>query len=410
MSYFGISGLNIPTMSEILTAVKTRFKTAWGTDIRVDDPDGVFGRLAAILSEIKNDVLAELTATAAALLPSTSMGALLSEIVKFNGITRNVASHSTVTVTLSATAGAGTTIPNGALVGTSTGAQFEISGPVVIAAGLTDTALATAVEEGSVEAAATHLNQILTPVYGWESVNNVLDATLGDAVESDPALRARRWAAAVAVGLHHPSIIYKVLADLDDVTDTYVEVNNGTTTNSNGVPSGHIRAILIGGTDQDIADTLFGIHPLGALWPQGAGSIAGGIGSHGDEHVVATDSETGQTETMNFDRGVLLPIWITVNTVLNGSYPTDGNDQIKAAILEFFAGTLTIDGITVEKFKLGETVVSSRLYTPCNKVIGHSVREVLIGTSSGPNSQADIVLLLNQLATTDVDKIVINPI
>lgn len=414
MTIFGPDGLDIPTLSEILASIRSRYKAAYGDDCRVDDVDGVVGRHAGVLSETKNHCLSELAATVAGLLPSTSTGALLEEMVKFNGITKNYASKSTVILSVTANE-AGSTIPDLALVATQTGIEFEISGPVVLAPYETKTNVsATAVNAGAYAAPAGTITQILTPVYGWESVTNAADAIVGNAEETDPALRKRRWEAAQAVGLHHPSMIKKALRNLPDVTEVAVEINNGTTINENGVPPGHVRAIVIGGDDQDIADTLFGKtgNPgATAIGIAGAGSVAAGIGTYGDEEVVSTDTVEGQSETMYFDRGEWVPIYIDVRTKIDyAEFPMNGPDLIIAAILEFFAGTLEINDVPVDKFKLGDDVVSSRLYTPCNAVPGHSVRSVLISVAPNPTSDSDIPLSINQIATTDATKIKVTPV
>lgn len=411
MTYFStVSGLVYPAWAALLDAMKARFRAAYGDDIRVDDPDGGMGRMARIIAERTSDILSDLGATVACLLPSTSNGAILDELVKFNGITRNVATNTTGQVTIYSNDYSLSLPPSGALCGTESGDEFNISGPVNIGPNSNTTVSVACTVEGAVQALAGTVTKIVTPYRGWESVTNALDFTPGDSRESDPNLRARRWAAALAVGLHHPSMIKKVLGDLTGVTEVFVDVNNGSVTSDSGVPPGNVRAILIGGTDQDIADTLFGIHPLGDAYPRGAGSIAGGIGSFGSNFAVSTDPETSQSETMYFDRGIQIPIYITVNTVKLPTYPVDGDDQIKDAIVSFFDGDLEIDDVTVEPFHLGDDVVSSRIYTPCNKVSGHRVREVLISRTPGPNSQADIPMLNHELAVTDADKIYINGI
>jgi len=409
MSFFStVTGLAIPSWSTLFTSFKTRFKAAFGDEIRVDDPDGVYGRLARIFCEMKNDVLADFSATMNALLPSTSTGAFLDEMVKFNGITRNVASNTTCFVRCYANT-YGTTIPaTGALIGTPDG-NFELDGaPTVIAPSGNALIAATAVEEGDVFASVGPVD-ILTPIRGWESAEIEGTIVIGDAIESDPALRTRRWEAARAVGIHHPSMIKKVLSDLDDVTEVFVEVNKGTTTNSNGVPPGCVRAITIGGDDQDIADTLFGIHPLGDMYPPGAGSVAAGIGTYGLQSQVATDTETGQSDTMYWDDGVEIPVYVVVNTrISSSSFPLNGADQIAEAIEAFSEGDLEIDDVSVDPFHLGDDVVASRLYTPCNKVIGHSVESIYIGRTADPTSSADVVMGNHEKPTFSAANVTVN--
>lgn len=412
MTIFGPNGLDIPTLAEIIDDFVVRFKAKLGDDIRVEDVDGVYGRINVIISRVKSDILAELEATVAGLLPSTSSGVLLEELVKFNGLTKNVATRSVVDSLQLVANDAGTTILAGDLVGTRTGIQFALDVGHVLAPNETKNDVsATAVEEGAFPADANTITQILTPRKGWASVTNLTDATPGNAVEQDPALRIRRWRAALAVGLHHPSIIEKVIADLDGVTDVHIEVNNGTTANENGVPPQHIRAIVIGGTDQDIADTLFGIHPLGDAYPQGAGSIGAGIGSYGGTGVAVSDPETSQTDTIYFQRGLTRSIYITVQTVINHRvYPTNGSDLIKQSILEFFEGNLEINDVPVDPFRLGDDVVSPRLYTPANAVPGHSIRSILIGFTANPTSSDDLPIATHEIAKTALANIKVEPV
>src|SRR4030042_862978 len=192
MAIFSTSGLTIQTQEEVLADLRLRFKAKYGDTCRVDDVDGVLGRLAAILAEAKSDTLNDLAATVAGLLPSTSIGTLLQDRVKFNGIERNVASKSTVALTVYSNA-AGCTIPEGSIVATVTGVQFETDIAVVVPPSDSRTVTATAIEDGALEAPAGTLTEIVTPVFGWGSVTNLSDAVTGNARETDPALRARRW-------------------------------------------------------------------------------------------------------------------------------------------------------------------------------------------------------------------------
>jgi hypothetical protein len=394
---FSSSGLTIPTRAEILEEIVAAFKSSFGDTCRVDDVDGVLGRIAGILADMKDDVLSELAATVGALLPSTSYGVFLEELMKFNGITKNVASKSTVTVTITAN-DAGCSVYEGDLVGTVTGVQFELDSDLVVGPGLSDDVTATAVEEGALAAPSGTIDQILTPRYGWASVTNDNDATIGNAVESDPAARLRRWQAASAVGLHHPSAIKKAISDLDNVTDCLVEVNHSSITNENGVPPQHVRVIVVGGDSDEIGQTLFG---------PGAGSIGAGIGTWGDQSVAV--SAEGQPDTIRFDRGTPINIFVIVRTHKGSGYPIDGDDRIKAAVLDFAAGDLEIvvddETVSVDPFHLGDDVVASRLFTPCNAVPGHSVRDVFIGIVANPTTDDDIAIANNEYAYFDIDNI-----
>jgi len=396
---FGDSGLTISTLAEVILAIANRYKAAYGDNVRVDDPDGVVGRNARILSETKHDVLTELAATVAALLPSTSSVTLLEELVKFNGITRNVASKSTATVTITANA-AGCTVPAGSLVATSDGVQFETDAQIVVASGLTGNVAVTAVEEGAQEAAAGTITTILTPVYGWASVTNAAAATPGDARETDPQLRARRWDTAQGTGPHSPAAILSALKDINGVTKAMVEVNNGNATNSNGVPGHTIRAIVAGGAAQDIGDSLFG---------PGYGSVGSGVGTYGTESVACTDSDSGQSGTVYYDIASAVDIYIEVRTRKLSDYPAGGDDFIKAAIVDLFDGELEINDVAIDAYGLGDNVTSGQIYTPCNSVQGHLVQAIYVEKAASP-SETEVEIDNDEYATTATAKITITAV
>lgn len=395
---FDDNGLTISTLSEVLLAIANRYKAAYGDNVRVDDPDGVVGRHARILSEVKHDILTELAATVAGLTPSTSSGTLLEELVKFNGITRNVASKSTATVTITANS-AGCTVPSGSLVATADGVQFETDSELVVGGGLSDYVTVTAVEDGAQAAAAGTITTILTPIYGWASVTNANDATAGDARETDPQLRARRWQRAQGTGSHSKTAIESALLDLDGVTKAKVIENKGSSTSDEGVPGHALWVIVAGGTDQEIADSLYG---------PGYGSVGGGIGTWGaDKSVIPT----GGDDYIKWDVADPVNIYVTVETYkIPGEYPSGGDDAIAEAIVDFFNGELEINDVAVEPFDLGDDVTVGRLYTPCNSVPGHWVRNIYISKSASPTTSTDIDIANNEYAITDTTKITVTQV
>lgn len=385
------TGLTIKTQAEMLETLKTAFRASVIGDLaRIDDVDSPEGRIAAILAEMKSDLAGHLQAAVAALLPSTSTGEFLKEMIKFNGISQNVKEYSTVTLTVTANT-AGCTIPAGKQVSTPAGVVFATDTEVVLGPSASTTVGATAVEAGALVAEAGTVTDILTPVYGWASATNVAAALPGNLDETDPAMRIRRWRAAVGVGIHHPSKIYTSLFNLPNVTAVALEINNGVVDLPSGVPPQHVRAIVRGGTNQDVADTLFGSYAAYA----GAGSVAAGIGTYGAQSVVCTGD--GQTGTIYFDRSSDVNIAIVVRTRKGASYPANGDARIRAFILELFAGTLEVEGESVEGFVLGDDIYGTRIMTACHAVPGHTVDVVYVGKDDdGVPTATSLVLGINE--------------
>jgi uncharacterized phage protein gp47/JayE len=314
------------------------------------------------------------------------MGAYLSALVLLNGIERREAEFSSVTLQCTANA-AGATIPANSLVSDpAIGEQFKTDSLLVVAPSASANVSATAVNAGPISAVAATLTQIDSPVYGWESVTNPSGAVAGQDEETDTELRVRRQIAAERTGLNNIAAIYTEIANIDAVSQVTVYQNAGTVTDANGVPPTHVWAIVLGGADQDIAAAMFG-------------TVAAGIGMHGDTPVVYPDPITGASYTITFERPDDIAIYIDVNVTKNDDYPADGDDQIEAALVAHFADQ-----------EIGEDVEYSRLYTPINSVAGHYVNTLKIGTAPAPSGTTNISIDADERAVTDVAKITVTSV
>ena len=383
MSTFDETGLVIDRYDDILTKSIDDLKSVWGEGIK-SDPQSVIGQFLAIFSEALADQNELVEAVANAFNPQAATGVFLSQIVLFNGLTRKEALYSTVTLELTANA-AGSTVPAGSLVSDPlVGDQYATDSVTVIAPSGTETVSATAVEEGPKEAPVGTLTQIDTPIFGWESVTNPSSAVPGRDEETDTELRIRRDVASKKTGIGTVLSIKSALNDIDGVDMVAVEANN-TAATVDGVPPQHIRAVVNGGTDPDIAE---------ALW----NNVAAGIGYYGNTTEVYTDSESGDSFTIKFDRPTERLVWIIVNLTKNASYPASGNADMKAALVDWFE----------ENLSLGDDVFHSRLYTPINTIPGHTVDSLYIGFSDPPTQENDLTIAINEVARTELAKITIN--
>jgi len=90
-----------------------------------------------------------------------------------------------------------------------------------------------------------------------------------------------------------------------------------------------------------------------------------------------------------------------------GTYPSNGDDLIVENTVKFFNGEFYLNGVLVQPFGLDDDVIASRLYTAANTVPGHKILEVYIGTAVGPLSSIDVSIGPDQLAGTEVSKVVV---
>lgn len=233
---------------------------------------------------------------------------------------------------------------------------------------------------GPIAATAYSLTVIETPVSGVDSVLNYEDAVQGRNVETDAELRLRRAANVQRRGTATINGIRSALLnDVAGVTVALVVENATSSVDSDGRPPKSIEAIVEGGDDQEIADMLFATKPAGI---ETFGNVS--------KTVVASD---GVSHTVKFSRPTLVPIFIIVNVTKNTNpdegqvYPTDGDDQVIAALVEYG-----------QNYTRGEDVVTSRLFTPINTVPGVVGIEVLIGLTDPPTLSANIPIAFNEVA------------
>lgn len=180
---------------------------------------------------------------------------------------------------------------------------------------------------GPVGALAGTLQTIATPVSGWSSVTNLLDAATGSLQETDAALRARRN---LELALDGNSTVDAIRAAILAVnqgstdpnhqapTTCTVFYNNTDAYDANGVPPHAVEIMVQGGTDQDIAD---------AVWK----SVAAGTATYGNQTSTVTDSQ-GNAQTVHWTRPVSVPIYVTAVVNYDASqWPANSDAAVAAA-------------------------------------------------------------------------------
>jgi len=377
MSTFDNNGLVMDRFDDIKTALIADLKAAFGDTIKTTS-DSVFGQFINIFSEAIADQNETIEGIASAFNPQSASGFWLSVLVLLNGIRRKENEYSTTALRCTANT-AGATIDAGNLVSNSVAKkQFKTDIDIVVPPSSFIDVSATAVEAGAIEAPSGTLTQIDTPVYGWESVTNIVDATVGNIEESDPLLRLRRRIASEKTGSAGTAAVYSAIYNIDAVEDLNLLENKDDVTDSNGVPSHSFWLIVLGASDVIIAETLFK-------------TAGGGVGFKGAIAVVYNDPITGQSQTIRFDRPTEVDNYITLRIIRNVNYPSDGDDQIKQAIVNYYD----------EYFKIGDDVEYSRLYTPINSIPGFTVKDFLLDTSFPAGGQSNIPIAPYQKGVID---------
>jgi len=312
---------------------------------------------------------------------SSAEGASLDAIAQMQGITRNPATGSTVT--LRCTGINGTVITAGSIVRDPDRTEFEwvttangtiSSGSVTVPAQCSTT--------GVIAANAETLTEIVTPIAGWNGVTNDADAELGTADETDDALRLRMRQLAFLAGTSSAAAIRSALYAVAGVTTAFVFENPDDSVDANGVPPHAIECVVEGGDDGDIAQAIYDNKPIGI-----------GTYSATSDSGTATTADSA-TITINFSRAVATPIYVYAKVIHDGNN-ADIEAEIKAAIVAYG-----------DQLLVGQTIVRSRFFGVIYGVSG-VVNVEIIGIDAttlpteGTADDDDIVLTFRQSPTFD---------
>lgn len=382
MTQLTSQGFTRTRLDERLTALQEAMRAIFGPTLNLD-PDTMDGQALGIYAEsISNlDQLAE--DVYHSFNPQSATGVALSRLVQLNGIRRIEGTYSTVT--LRCVGSQGTVIPAGSLVkSTATNATFETTEEAVIpASGEIDIAARSAVK-GALLAPAGTLTKIDTPIFGWQTATNLLDAAPGRNEETDEQLRLRRRASTSTPGQAIVDAMYGALTNIPEVRQAKVYENDQDIIDANGLPPHSIYCIVEGGADTDILDT---------IWLK----KTAGTTTHGTTAGQVTDS-MGNPHTLNFSRPTDVNVWVTVNLHPRPGWPTDGAQRITNALTAW----------AVANQSIGEEVIHSRLFDPVNSIPGHSIDSLYIGTAANPAGTANIAVPFDGLARFDSTRIVVN--
>jgi len=432
------------TLEVLIDDMNAELQSVFGSSINVTD--GILAKFVAIVCERYAELWEGLETCYSSQDPSKATGTALEALCALTGTVKKKASSSSVTLTLTGTP---TTVVNTGSRGAtaSTGQKFATEaaativsvtawvpstvyavgdrrtnggnvyictvagasagsgGPTGNGTGIVDNlatwnylglgtgavdVVATCTVTGPVTALARDITVIDTPVGGWSSVINILDATQGADIESDQLLRLRRQYELGLSGSTPADAIRAALLELANVVSVTVFVNDSDITDTNGMPPHSVEALVQpvspvpAGFDQTVFDALFA-------------NIAAGIATTGNTPGTATDSQ-GTVHDITYSRPTEVPIYVAITLTKDpATYPSNGDALVQAAIKSW--GALQ---------SCGKDAVSSALIAQAFTVAGVlDVTVCNIGLTATPTTNTTIAISLRQLATYDTGRITV---
>lgn len=384
--YIDNSGIHVPSYRDIIDYYVSKAKEIFGSDIYLGE-DSQDYQMLSILARASAASLQAAVDSYNARDPDTAFDDTLDGLVTINGIERKPSTYSTVNLNLT---GIPYTIIRGGVVQSVSGDKWNLPSEVVLDASGEALVTGIAQEKGAVVALTGEINKIVTPTYGWSTVDNPDAANVGQPVETTPALKARRKIAVATPSQTPLESLSAGINNLLGVTDFQVYENDTKVTDSRGFPGNSITAVVQGGVDEEIAKTISKLKNMGVL-------------SYGDVTIPVTN-EYGSTLNISFFRPELVPTYITVNITPLSGYTTEVGDQIKQAIIDYYSN-----------MKIGDNLYNSQLWEAALSVSPdvrpyfaiNPAKGITVGLESGSQSNQNLTATFKQKFTLDSDNITI---
>lgn len=364
------------TLDVCKSEIEDSYKGAFGNGIRL--VDSIFSFFVGVHAEREAEVWELAEAIYNSQYPDTAEGAALRNVVALTGHEELVATKSLVTAA-TISGDAGTVIPAGKVASVNgSGARFVTLTEVTIGGGGTVTVDLEAEETGPVEAPAGTLTQIETPVSGWDAITNATAAALGRNTETDAELRARREEDLANAKAGQTEAVRQAILAVFGVTDCSITQNQADVDDAAGRPPHSFEAVVVGGDDDAIREAIWGAKPAGVAT---YGTVTGYV-----------EDDEGNSQEVQFSRGVGVTVYLAVAVTRNTAYPVDGDTRIKDLLVAY--GETLGAGDDVANFPLVDALSE-------DATLRKGIDAVVIyqGKTAGPTTTTTIALAPNEIAS-----------
>ncbi len=346
------------TYSEILASMTLNIQTLYGVSIDLS-VDTILGQLLRSFALEHSLTWDSLEAGESNAFLDTAVGVFIDRCAKKFNIPRKNSTYATAIVTFSGVDG--TTIPLGFQVASGsliyeTTAEGDISaGSVDLEVKCTTAGIAGNVESGTI-------TTIVESLAGLTSVTNASSATGGTEIESDVAYRRRALSSLATAGTATYDALYASLLGTEGISAVTVRYNNTLVTDGNGIPGKSINAVVLP-SSAPISTTA-----KNAVAQTLHENVALGINCYGSETGSATAVD-GSSIGYDFDVATATDIYANITITKNSSFESDGETQIKDALIRYVGGTDS-EGTYNTGLSMGETVIFLKMVAEVMNITG----------------------------------------
>lgn len=341
-------GLQSTTENGYRRQYEAKIRETWGQDVGFD-PQTPQGQQSRVLSAILAEQEQTLVGVFNGLFLGTASGSFLDNWGNAFGARRQLPTFTNFSAKV--TGRPNTDYPVGTIIQSDTGARFSNVEPIQLDGSGEGTGKFFAELIGEIRVTTETILSIVSTVPGVIGITDITDIELGRNVESDTAFRSRLQALLGTAQVGTLEALQSGISILEGVTHVRV-LSNPTTTPTTvatlAVPASAIMVIIRGGKDDSIASSLERVLPLGQLTTGNTSIVRDGV-------------------TYRIQRVTDRKVKVVLGLSITNEYPQNGNDLIRANLLEFFAG-----------LQLGEWFDVTELNRPIYNVGGHVVSSITV--------------------------------
>ena len=392
--YIDEAGYHYPTYNEILEHLIDRMQTIYGSGIYLgnDSPDY---EMLSTFAELLYDAYQAGEVLFDAQSPETALGAGLDYQAAIVGIARKQPTKSTVTLTLSGTAG---TVITGGVCADANGRFWDIDGSITLASNGQATATAYCRDYGVISAMANTITRIMTPTLGWTSVTNAAAAVVGAINEKDSELRARFRESAALPSVGMLDSMTSAILSVEDVVRCVVYENDTGETDDNGLPAHSVCCVIEGGDNYALAET---------IWKKkGIGVLTYG-GESGDTNLVQRTvyDQSNNPHTVSFARLSYVEVAVEIEILPKNGYSQDTETAIKMAVVDYLSSFGI--GVSLDVSTLWGVIqsVNTNPQTPL-----FSVQSVNAARGASTPGTSDVAIAFNEAAHTAATSVTITDV
>lgn len=250
------NGITIPSLNDRINAIEGIYRGIYGADINLEQntPDG---QKIAIIAKIEADLSELAVQTYNSFNPSRNVGVQQAVTAKFSGLTRLQATKSNVLITITGSV----VLPDNYTLLDTGGQKWILEQGVAI--NNTADLLFLSNDFGKITTGTNTITIQENEINGITATNHSLP-NIGRDLETDEEFRIRRNKSVALPSLKTSGSLIAQIENLSGVVSASV-IENNTIEVVNNQPPFSYRVLVLGGSDDDIANVIYNNHTAGSI-------------------------------------------------------------------------------------------------------------------------------------------------